>query len=249
MNAPLQWLYTFNNKDLCAWSLWCDTEPPAVMYWQQCSHGDHQPALFPVEQIKEASLGKLVSAKVFGICTSMIYLYSQKHQNWGEKCLSSSPQALKQNLCKIYNPGQGSLYPFPLCPNALASLEWNSQLCSTNPLIGRGLDLQSINHCWPKPHTNKQSLSLGLTIHHCLYPPLKPARTNESGTKSVNLGCKERKLFPNWWSFMDGVVPPDISFKTQWCLAPVIFLVTLTEAYGRQGDAPAGFLQQIILNT
>lgn len=137
MNAPLQWLYTFNNKDLCAWSLWCDTEPPAVMYWQQCSHGDHQPALFPVEQIKEASLGKLVSAKVFGICTSTIYLYLQKHQNNNNrKSLSlSPPQALKQNLCKIYNPGKVSLYPFLLHPNDFASPEWNSQLCFTIPLI------------------------------------------------------------------------------------------------------------------
>lgn len=33
-----------------------------------------------MEQIKGAPLGKLVSAKVFGICTSMIYLYLQKHQ-------------------------------------------------------------------------------------------------------------------------------------------------------------------------
>jgi len=47
---------------------------------------------------------------------------------------------------------------------------------------------------------------------------------------------------------MDSVLPPAISFKTQWHLAPVISLVTLTEAYGGQGDALAGFLQQIILS-
>lgn len=38
-----------------------------------------------MEQIKEASLGKLVTAKVLGICTSMIYLHFEKHQNNNKK--------------------------------------------------------------------------------------------------------------------------------------------------------------------
>lgn len=188
----------------CVLEVWCDTEPPAVMYWQQCSHGDHQPALFPVEHIKEAPLGKLVSAKVFRIWTSAIYLYLQKHQKQKKNpnkikkntCLSLFPQALKQNLCKIYNQRKVSLYPFLLSPNEFAAPESNSQLCFTIPLRRRELDLKSINHCWPKPHSNKQSLSLGLPIHHCLYPPQKPARTNESGTKSVIMSCYEKRLLP-----------------------------------------------------
>lgn len=48
---------------------------------------------------------------------------------------------------------------------------------------------------------------------------------------------------------MDSALPPAIAFKIQWYLASVNSLITLTEAYSGQGDALAGFLQQIILSS
>lgn len=65
---------------------------------------------------------------------------------------------------------------------------------------------------------NKQSLSLGFAIHHCPYPPQKPARTNEAGAKSVNLGWKVKResCFQKWGYFVDSILPPAIFFKTQW---------------------------------